>query len=223
MKFRQILFSTPMVQATLDGRKTQTRRLVKPQPIIDKESGYVFDGKHKNLYKNDFYHEPWQIQFAQDFSPYGQPGDILWVRETFQFIDFAGENNGYVYKASQNGKDWEENSEGWTWKPSLFMPKAACRIFLQVKSVRVEQLQDIIEDDAKAEGIKFLNNDFGYYGYGDFAGIGPMKLTAKESFESLWQSINGPDSWEVNPWVWVIEFERITLTDEQREQFLKGL
>lgn len=140
MKFRPILFSTEMVQAILAGRKTQTRRIIKPQPTQIGGLWRLDKKQASNRPFNEWHNHPFGIH-----SPYGQVGDVLWVRETFykSLID-----DSYQYKADRN------YSHGISWKPSLFMPKAAARIFLRITNIRVERLQDISEEDAKAEGIK---------------------------------------------------------------------
>lgn len=219
MKEHPILFSTPMVQAILEGRKTQTRRVVKPQPEGDSRpisewNPHVY-GSIRAEYETKIVGKIFPFKKGNSLyspsCPYGQAGDILWVRETWAYLDFLGpEDADYVYKASDNGKDWENNTEGWKWKPSIYMPKEACRLFLKIKSVRVERLQDISEEDAKAEGVLYYgeeSNDYKNYEYNDIYGDDWGVLTAKESFKTLWQSINGPESWLANPWVWVIEFE----------------
>ncbi|MGE5944110.1 MAG: hypothetical protein ACM31G_07205 [Flavobacteriales bacterium] len=135
-------------------------------------------------------------------------GDILWVRETFQLTTWEhplNENYGYIYRASQNGRDWEENNEGWTWKPSIFMPKEACRLFLEVTEKRAEPLQNITEADAIAEGVaKF--DDLEYINY-----LKPLQFTptARASFQSLWQKINGTASWQANPEIKAYTFKRV--------------
>jgi hypothetical protein len=206
MNFKPILFSTPMVQAILDGRKTQTRRVIKPQPL-DVVTYAVQRVWYPEVIKCSY-----------------EVGDVLWVRETFQITDFlhpTDENYGYIYKASSNGTEWETNSKDWKWKPSIFMPKEACRLFLQVKNIRVELLQEITEEDAIAEGIK-PSEDFAglYFLYGSTKNYGRITRTDYvdpiKSFHSLWLSINGPTSWVKNPWVWVIEFEKI----EKPENFI---
>lgn len=184
-KQRPILFSTAMVQNILDGRKTQTRRVAK-----EFES---FENMDKLL-----------ARFPnQEGCPYGKPSDILWVRETW-----AKSNKGTViFRADatdETGQRWHSIAKGdpnneVKWKPSIHMPLAAARIFLRIKSVRVERLQEISEADAIAEGV----TDFGKQ---EFHPI----WTAKKAFKSIWQSINGPESWDANPWVWVVEFERIS-------------
>lgn len=195
---KPILFSGDMVKAILEGRKTMTRRIVKPLNISYDISG----AKPEVRIKYQFLRLPNGHEFGEVKNPYGQIGDRLWVRETFQFI--PGSDGGYVYKASQNGKDWEENSEDWTWRPSIFMPREASRIILEIADVRVERLQNITEEDAKAEGIEFQAP---YY----LGAPHPIKGTKKvfpdavQAFQSLWDKINGKRaSWESNPFVWVI-------------------
>lgn len=198
---RPILFSTPMVQAILDGRKTQTRRIVKPQPIIDNDSGYVFSGDHKHQFKNDSTHTPWEQRFIE-VCPYGSVGDVLWVRETWN-----QDGNEFFYKA-----DCDINVVGW--KPSIHMPKKACRIFLEITKIRLERLHHIRENDSISEGVRCTGFEptVGHGGtslYLDYLNQKQAFWSARESFTSLWKSINGEESWESNPWVWVIEFKRI--------------
>lgn len=210
---KPILFSTPMVQAILEGRKTQTRRVLKPQPLVHNEvikMPIPMDEYSKILkqYVKKGYTEIYTKGVLQGMiapkCPFGEVGDTIWVRETWQHTSEFGINNqdenaGYIYKASENGKDWEENTEGWKWKPSIFMPKDACRIFLKITNIRVERLQDISELDAECEGAKKMQLEH----------LGGAFPNHKSGFESLWQSINGKESWDSNPYVWVIEFETI--------------
>ena len=178
--YKPILFSTPMVQAILDGRKTQTRRIIKTDakqidwmPIVLNGYGGFCD-EHGNPEK-----------------PKYKIGEILWVRETFQPIEHP--ELKYRYRADHL------NPKSVVWKPSIFMPKDAVRIFLKVTNVRVERVQDITAMDAYSEGIKMTvsSSDADCY------------LTAEEAFQLLWESINGKESWKSNPWVWVYDFERI--------------
>lgn len=195
---RPILFSTQMVHAILEGRKTQTRRIIKPQPDDDG----LWNHTLRPMSIDPRYDmEGWwgttdgTGESKQYKCPYGQEGDKLWVRETWQVTDFLhrdDENYGYIFKASENGSEWEANDESWTWRPSIFMPKKACRIFLQVTGVRVERIQSISYQDCLAEGIK--------------DGIGH---NADLAYRKLWESINGDCSWISNPWVWVISFMRV--------------
>lgn len=178
MRERPILFSGPMVRALLDGRKTQTRRVVKPQPVDP------FDGAQLRTAVSAY--------ALAGPCPYGEPGDRLWVRETWAK---AGEQGDRVeYRA-----DTADPKAG-KWRPSIFMPSWASRITLEVESVRVERLQDISEADARAEGVTPA----------PFTKAGrAAHLVHVEAFESLWGSINGPDSWAANPWVWVVAFRRV--------------
>ena len=199
MNIKPILFSTEMVQAILEGRKTQTRRIIKPQP----KEGIIttaFDFK-KGFYASKIKIEenPDRFEITKLFNPKYQTGDILWVRESFAKPPIYAFGVKYIYKAGFN-----ESICGW--KPSIHMPKEAARIFLEVSNVRVERLRDISEDDAIAEGIErvsiapFVHRFKNYLCNNKF--IGP-----KESFKTLWMKINGEDSWNANPWVWVYEFK----------------
>jgi hypothetical protein len=152
--------------------------------------------------------------------PYGQPGDVLWVRESWT-------ENGLGYyrysadytepsKALFDGKSVPEKLRN-KWKPSIHMPKSACRIWLRVKSVKAERLQDSSVQEAIAEGVRFVTHwktqkpfylDYSYYTANALSDCGGFH-NPKDSFHSLWATINGQESWPSNPWVWVVEFERI--------------
>lgn len=199
MAIKPILFNTEMVRAILDGRKTCTRRLVKFLPGENSQwTGYIKDGLMLYNGRN----EPCIRKV-----PY-QLGDILYVRETWCGlpVNEAGHMRGhtiYYYKA-----DGELRPKGWrgTWHPSIHMPKEAARIWLKVTDVRVERLQEISEDGAKAEGANFKNGK--NVGFEE-----KMNRTAIERFAEIWNStIKKSDfdryGWNANPWVWVIEFER---------------
>lgn len=197
MKSRPILFNAPMVRAVLEGSKTQTRRVLKSQALEWISTPVGFD--------------PQFIADAENrLSPYGQIGDQLWVRETFCevpmtdlancktsiFIEFAA---GKKYlKQGKPPAIWDSyKPEGVKWKPSIFMPRAASRITLEITGVRVERLQDISEVDALAEGVEPLSDP------------GAVFAPAKSAYCDLWESINGAGSWGLNPWVWVLEFKRL--------------
>ncbi|MDD4374197.1 MAG: hypothetical protein PHG67_09795 [Bacteroidales bacterium] len=212
MKEHPILFSTEMVRAILSHRKTQTRRLVKNVPI------------HFNL-KAMYEHSPAYIHSQCSF---GRPGDLLWVRESFNWID--EEKTRVNYKAQYTYPEYHK------WKPSIHMPKLAARIWLEITDVRVERLQDISDEDAIAEGIETFHsgpyNEMRYRDYFDGkrrskyfdqfpemkkqTGFGSMPWPdwryPVTSFSSLWQSIHGKDSWDANPWVWVISFKVLSTT-----------
>ena len=202
-KERPILFSAPMVRATLEGRKTRTRRVVKPQHGFIRWNQVILDG----------YGGYTDEHGSPVICPYGRPGDRLWVRETHAWLD-NGDDSGWIYRATD--PDWE-TTQNWKWRPSIFMPRAASRILLEIADVRVERLQDITEEDATTEGIKYQSTDG--FGYKWFGWEDKVQVTEKgemisqnnhyDAFRSLWTSINGPESWEQNPWVWVIQFRKL--------------
>lgn len=203
MSMKPILFNTEMVRAILDGRKTCTRRVIKPQPD-EKHTyplGFVTDSTEKKEmgcfgFGIDEYGG--SIQYAKP--PY-QPGDILYVRETWKKAP-----NGYYYY-----EDWQRDdiADVTKWKPSIHMPKEAARIWLKVTDVKVERLQEITEVQAQAEGCN--------------SGLLTGACTARGQFEDLWNStIKKSDldryGWNANSWVWVIEFERCENPEEEREK-----
>jgi len=207
-----ILFNTEMVRANLDGRKSCTRRLVKPQPD-EKHTyplGFVTDSterKEVGCFGFGIDEYGGSVQYAKP--PY-HTGDILYVRETWCAlpVNEAGHMRGhcvYYYRA-----DGDLRPEGWRgkWRPSIHMPKEAARIWLKVTDVRVEWLQEITEDGAKAEGA-IDNREFIYSPDNEYDHI----HSAREHFAEIWNStIKKSDldryGWNTNPWVWVIEFER---------------
>lgn len=201
MKERPILFSTEMVRAILDGRKTQTRRVKSLEEInlnpvnwrYVAKLGGSWEDKANYVYRflNNVFH-PLNI-----VCPYGEPGDRLWVRETWQKRLVESGGFGYTYKANDHPFD-----KATKWKPSIFMPREACRILLEVTDVRVERLQDISEEDAMAEGISLPN-------YAEQAIKDVQYPEPSAIYAELWESINGKGSWEKNPWVWVVSFRRI--------------
>ncbi|TDI79826.1 MAG: hypothetical protein E2O79_09995 [Caldithrix sp.] len=270
IKTHPILFSGPMVRAILEDRKTQTRRIIKPQPTI--ENG-VFEWlpKKKMLYAYQCVNCEPDMSF---YSPYGRLGDLLWVRENWGYHGMGKsstdrwktKNMGVSYHADgrrTSGLDYEgadvlklpadypvgkvvtmpddltnEECHAWWHRkksiPSIHMPRWVNRITLEIKDIRVERLQDISEEDAKAEGIFFT--DYGrncYHRGGAPQDVGdcpapnedpchPQRngwshkkttshdqclATAKSAFGNLWQSINGQESWDENPWVWPVTFE----------------
>lgn len=182
-KFHPILFSTPMVQAILEGRKTQTRRIIKDE-----------------LLQNSTPDDDLEFLLLTIIYKY-KVGDVLWVRETFRAIDQEVGSPRFEYKATEVINLIDK------WKPSLFMPKQACRIFLKIKSIRVERLQDISQEDAQAEGVEFVEGINGnlYFNYL----TKEYGCNERFSFMTLWESINGDGSWNKNPFVWLYEFERI--------------
>lgn len=196
--FHPILFSTPMVKALLNGTKTQTRRIVKLpnyHPSVPEKQKKLLTIKDWILYDGN------NEEIGTMRKPYKE-GDVLWVRETFRGIEQDFGCPRFEYKATEN------INLGDKWKPSIFMPKEACRIFLKVKSIRIERLQDISEEDAKAEGV-LLKENGSYINYLDTVHNHRYTTKAKSSFQTLWHSINGPSSWIENPYVFAYEFEKI--------------
>lgn len=188
-----------MVRAILAGTKTQTRRSLN---VKDRYFG-CFTGDCPHDTQADCNQAI--AQFAQFGSPYGKPGDRLWVRETFAApwgldYKFPGGESGILYR-SDNPKKFPDDG---TWKPSIFMPRAASRITLEIVIVRVERLHDITEADAESEGAPrrhdVLHESF----------QSAMSNVAVRNYAVLWDRINGKGSWAVNPWVWVIEFKKIS-------------
>lgn len=193
MKIKPILFSTDMVKAILDKTKTQTRRIIKPTSKGEKVY-YSNDNKCPMEFREGF--------GGYELKPKYNIGDVIWVRETWQYSDDL--ENPYLYKQKYNDEHLPEYHNRVKWKPSIFMPKEACRIFLKVKNVRVEKLQDISEQDAIFEGI-FVGD--GLEQYKNYGKGYKWKNSAIDSFYSLWESINGKESWDENPYVWVYDFE----------------
>lgn len=215
-----------MVQAIDAKRKNQTRRLkglelINKNPDIYNRNGdpmkrrvRIFDS---TIEDNPNPLESWfgfrnaissEIEYVK--CPYGQPGDVLWVRESF-LINAIGKTP-FLYRAESNISNFLK------WKPSIHMPKEAARLFLQIKDIRVERLRDISESDAIGEGIECLGNSasgipiWKEYFLSDIN----ANFAPENSFRSLWKKINGEDSWNSNPWVWVIEFKKI----ERPENFI---
>lgn len=216
MKERPILMGAPMVRAILADAKTQTRRVVKPQPLGDKPRSAWFEPGVMGWAPSEIPSQAWHRVRC----PYGQPGDRLWVRETFMDLqgtgvehrDSAGNRQRYAYAADTRPGSYGDECRkdyGLKWRPSIHMPRTTSRITLEVTAVRVERLQDISEADAQAEGARandpcdhtrYSCAEIGCSGPGDYRG----------GFKDTWESINGPGSWGANPWVWVVEFKRVT-------------
>lgn len=212
MKERPILFSAPMVRALLAGTKTQTRRVFRlPRGC----SWYAsLGGEAAGWLQDDTGPAWWHVD--EQRCPYGAPGDRLWVREAhaFSVVDPEGygwrddpENWDVIYRADekQPAGGWRDNDGNVIlppWRPSIHMPRWASRILLDVTSARVERLQDISEADAMAEGIVRQRDG----GYGLPAGEHYHAHSARISYWSLWDAINGAGSVDANPWVWVVAF-----------------
>ena len=191
MKERPILFKDEMIRAILDGRKTQTRRVVKPQPSNVINDLFIW---RDNATPRD------ELMAS---CPYGQPGDQLWVRETYFGNHFQHpnepEDERELHYLADGLPCFEGEEDEIRWRPSIHMPRWASRLQLEIVNVRVERLQDISESDALEEGIT--------YNHIPNNGLDPMR--ARTWFRGLWESINGPGSWDLNPWVWVVEFKRM--------------
>lgn len=223
IKERPILFSTEMVQAKLRGDKTQTRRVVKHQPPegCEDDDPVVDWCDYDNQKGFQRCYASWETDKAPDgfhsvVCPYGKIGDLLWVRETFLELDRDHViTERYAYKANSDAdteelrKDYVKAGRPYKWKPSIHMPKSAARIWLKVTNVRVERLHQITDEDAKAEGVLKLSEEGFWKHYNSET---HWCHSAKRSFETLWHSINGEESWDANPWVWVIEFEVVSRT-----------
>jgi hypothetical protein len=201
MKERPILFSAPMVRAILSGTKTMTRRIVKPQPRQEPITNGSADGTY-TMWPNDDACLEWAdviadpIYYAQaGFCSYGAPGDRLWVRETWQESD-----RGVHFRA-------DTDIMPGTWRPSIFMPRWASRITLEIADVRVERVQDISEEDAQAEGVQVTP---GHLSRPIGSKEQPTPYSHRQAFAALWDTINGKRApWDSNPWVWVVSFCRI--------------
>lgn len=228
IKEKPILFSGAMVRALLDGSKTQTRRVMKPQPEPDEGK----PGKHRwpaDTFQMMVDVED-ELQFytgmAGDCCPYGSEGEHIWVRETFyaygrwetrysekkkrdewHFIDMTLERGCTYQYAADNPYVLLANNRvpGWYKRPAIFMPRAVSRMQLEIINVRVERLNDISEADAQAEGFH------GPMTGTDLGGINQVGRLPSECFQLLWESLNCAASWAKNPWVWVVKFKRIDL------------
>jgi len=221
MKEHPILFTSAMVRAILDGRKTQTRRIGKFQKDDATELGVEYIGHAtKGLEAVATYRafpDEGSARWGLCPCPYGVPGDRLWAKEThywdrFEKLPTTKPDDfpmDFYYRA--DGECCEQipecqcGSEGKTkWRPSIFMPRWASRITLEITNVRVERLQDISESEAMAEGV-IVKPSAGIAS--NFCGGNPG--AAQFEYYALWESINGKGSWARNPWVWVIEYKRI--------------
>ncbi|EDS6805966.1 morphogenetic protein [Salmonella enterica subsp. enterica serovar Legon] len=223
MKERGMIFNAEMVRAILEGRKTQTRRPVKPQPELTERSGFSWNGVVFGSGSDD---RETNRNFAHVKCPFGKPGDRIWVRETFQGPLFDYEQmQSYLEDSSKfekpefcqyaaDGKpapeyyDADDNLHcGWC--PSIHMPRWASRITLEIIDVRVERLHSISERDALREGLFQLPASGRYCLQPGMQYFGMASHSAKEVYSWLWASIYGEESWAANPWVWVIEFKRV--------------
>lgn len=225
MKERPILFSGPMVRAILEGRKTMTRRVCKPQPHS------VGDQFSTTQHKALMIRRPGEDAWKEIPCPYGKPGDLLWVRESFAYPAGGAPPDPSKVVFAADGS-WVSQgvvpaADNYVVYPSIHMPRWASRLTLRVKAVRVERLQDIGEQDAIAEGVAPIDSrihsgvdpnqrkiaviaDSPPAWMTDARDEGPYVRTAREEFMKLWDSINAKHPWDSNPWVWAVEFEVVT-------------
>ena len=211
MRERPIIFNADMVRAVLDGRKTQTRRIVNGVPSSHDFHGWILSSTSTKdegkacwaIGKSPLLNKPIRVR-----CPFGEVDDRLWVRETFATLEPGSyepvtPHDGYAqivrYAASDRLANSDRDVRGFNWRPSIHMPRWASRITLEITGVRVERLQDISHSDAKSEGC--------WYGRG--GGEPDFAVNPSDHFPTLWASIYGEESWQANPWVWVIEFKRV--------------
>ena len=196
MKEHPILFSAAMVRAILEGRKTQTRRIINPQPKNRRGGRWMYCYESMNKKEEGSFYYSWPDKNGNGFAdrgpesqitypcPYGKVGDRLWVREAWAVHPETG---SLLYRADD---DAPENTR---WKPSIHMPRKHSRILLEMTSIKVERLQAISREDALAEAT---DND-------------PAEADPIAGFAEYWNYINGAESWETNPWVWVVGFRKV--------------
>ena len=197
MKERPILFSALMVKALLADQKTQTRRVAKFT-----DSGHLKEPGGPRRWHPD---DPDAVLAC----PYGQPGDRLWVKECYSAHGEFGDEGRKIYRADiPDGKE----PNGLHWRPSIFMSRAASRLTLELTAVRVERLNDISEEDARAEGVERISgSDRFFHSYFPRPEKNGLRCcsSARESYQGLWESLNGPSSWAANPWVWALTFKKL--------------
>ena len=237
MKERPILFNGPMVRAILEGRKTQTRRILKRQPddfhdTSDRRS-YLTNTEILNFEEGSVAQFFYTMGEQEDhLCQYGQPGDRLWVRETWKpdpsfgypqrtKISEIDQGTNILYRATLPE---EHPKYSWQkWKPSIHIPRWASRITLEITDIRVERLNDISDEDAISEGLSSITKDGGItvkYGIPDHDGLPggdgwpwrEWEIDPSFAFSKLWESINGEGSWGCDPWVWVISFKKVEET-----------
>lgn len=238
MKERPIIFSAPMIRALLAGAKTQTRRVVKPQPpsectdftFMPVSTETAWRGPGQPVVRHPGPPRLWLR------CPYGAPGDRLWLRETWALLTDPGAYVAWsldaperrpsptdtylghvptpIYRADGERTDVRQpTGSALRWRSPIHMPRWASRISLEITTVRVERLHAISEDDARAEGVPLLDYAFGQAYGGALTGDGVTRVpmaSARDAFADLWREINGDASWDANPWVWVVAFERVT-------------
>lgn len=230
MNARPILFSADMVRALLDGRKTQTRRIVKPQPQLSPHHEPVraeSRGNRRWVFMTHTDRPDYSWATGDVTCRYGMPGDLLWVRETHAIVGSVDPGwvlyraNGYENECRRHGFDRPPPESDIRWKPSIHMPRWTSRLTLRLTNIRAERLQAVSEADAIAEGIERIDDPRGvaWKSY-ELIHEGRHKGTPNPhaavpnsspvtSYRELWEAINGRESWAANPWVWVIGFDVI--------------
>lgn len=204
MKITPIIMSAPMVRAFLEGRKTQTRRIIKPQPADDIEP-HEFPNRSSQGWISSLKHE--RGGKTAHFCPYGKHGDLLWVRESFCI--HKGDD-----KLHKDQVSYKTEGFPFVFKPSIHMPRWASRLTLKITEVRAERLQDISEADAIAEGISVDSSGHAIR-IDDKIAWG----SARGAYAALWESLHGNGAWDSNPWVWAISFK---VHKQNIDKFLKG-
>lgn len=228
MRERPIISNADMVRAALDSRKTQTRRIMQSPAKNMQASGHkVIDYREpgdkwygENVFSMRNQSGTWCDYTKEQFlakCPFGAVGDRLWVRETWARYNIDQDSHDMAYRATTPA-DWPKEGR---WRPSIHMPRWASRITLEITGVRVERLNSINEHDAIAEGLAEISKDGRIYKYGipdrdGYPGTDDFGWPWHEwerypisAYSKLWQSIYGEESWQANPWVWVIEFKRV--------------
>ncbi|PIB51813.1 hypothetical protein AOA57_02930 [Pseudomonas sp. 2588-5] len=229
VKERPILFSAPMVRAILEGRKTVTRRAVQGFQIPTEDTAIPTGDRHR--WSAIGQHDPrygfcvfgsTEAECAKELEvyapcPYGKPGDRLWVREAWQAdaqVDSVAPRELSHGEPLRYPADWDFRQTGCAMikpgriRPSIHMPRWVSRILLEITDVRVERLQDLNEEQAKAEGVQLYSDHAELGDWWHVGGIETYSADPRKSFELLWSSVGG--DWEANPWVWVVEFKRVT-------------
>ncbi|EOF9229572.1 hypothetical protein ACV1EX_18330 [Klebsiella pneumoniae] len=246
MKERGMIFNGEMVRAILDGRKTQTRRIMKlqPKPSKSRPGDFWFSSKKlesmvhvSDLAPGNSPIADYHLFIQEHCCPFGAVGDRIWVRETWGVVSHEldedgrirpwtpdrpatvihempfgnGYYSGHAIYAADGDFTWGDD-DGYEdgrscWKPSIHMPRAASRILLEITDVRVERLNAISEEDARAEGI--IDGGCLNCGEPEPCGCANPEPDATDAFAYLWKSIYGQESWNADPWVWVIEFKRV--------------
>lgn len=215
MKERPILFSGPMVRAILEGRKTQTRRVLKYEDFHGCLTGDCIHFKQATC-------DSCLAEYARTECPYGVPGDRLWVKETWTGCYPCFEIGCHLQYAADGSENWMHPPEGYrfpkaaakvgNWVTPLFMPRWASRITLEITDIRVQRLQKISEEDAIAEGVEWHHGMKAWRSYNLISQTPFLNKTAVGSFRTLWDSINAArgHGWNENPWTWAITFGRVS-------------